>query len=1095
MKATVGCALCCILASVSFSLPTYHQPQLSVFVSTLPNVSSTDNASGLAAVELGEASAFLDVSPGSISSANLVAVPVGIVPICIAYSLLNVSATPAASLEVWAQMLRGVSNGLFLADSTKRVPILNASAVDFVIANNSGANSVLLAALASSGASEFNDTQGTQYPLSVLANPRVRFVADEAAVAAELAKGGNTVGFLPLPVAISSGLPCARITEFDDSTYLDTYLSPRLTASQSELFAVDFTKLVATRVTSLVYPLAGLLVVIVGRSNACAGNQDATTLAREFLLSDVFHAAVLQWSILPLPATNALLGVSLLADKLCLPEMRVRSGGSSAIHPVICDLSMWYFPKTNRFIEYKSTGSGTGIANTKSNAFLIAGSDISNSISEMALYPALRYLPAVSFGVSLAYSFPDTVQLLIPRCAVVPIFNGSIVYWDDTILQSANRGIRLPHEKIQIIARRAKSGTTEVFTTGLDQIDRSCNRGRSTVTPTSVYNMVFDRVQRYDTNEAITAALRNTPYSIGYVTVSHARSSNLAEAKILDPDTGTQISAETAAIQSTLSTASIDSQTLAVSMGVTPGGWPLTGVSYLIFNSERTGNCTEFAQGLKFIETVLLDPEARTRMIVDNYVPVPTSLATLSSGFLYEAKCDGSYVYPRASSKSDNTLAIVIGVVVGVFAVFVAGGLALFCFTHRGRRDTSAAPKDASAPFAVAFTDIQASTALWAQIPELMAPALDAHHELIRALITKHNAYEVKTIGDAFMVVSTSLENVTMLALDIQDEFKNFPWGTDLIDDVYVQLEMQLREESANVPAPVAEDLYKTIWGGLRVRVGVHYGFGDIRLDDVSKGYDYYGGVVNTAARVESIAHGGQVLMSSTAFDALYQTETGTKLATTITVIDLGPQILKGLEDPVSIQQISRGVFSARRFPPLRLEKAAEVTDTTEDNQNSTLGDVTATSSSMTGSMIRQRRDVTSETMSVMLSTLSKSERKKVLTSLCSGWRIPFDGSTKNANAATMFLSKRVGPIVAEKMRATGFKSGGSGFGGSIMSRNLSMKGSMKGSATFASIGAFDPHNDGGSVSRTLSMKENMSMTPEATMHSPISSVLLSPRF
>lgn len=39
--------------------------------------------------------------------------------------------------------------------------------------------------------------------------------------------------------------------------------------------------------------------------------------------------------------------------------------------------------------------------------------------------------------------------------------------------------------------------------------------------------------------------------------------------------------------------------------------------------------------------------------------------------------------------------------------------------------------------------DIQASTALWATVPNDMAPALDAHHCLIRKLIRKYNLYEV----------------------------------------------------------------------------------------------------------------------------------------------------------------------------------------------------------------------------------------------------------------------------------------------------------------------------------------------------------------
>ena len=61
------------------------------------------------------------------------------------------------------------------------------------------------------------------------------------------------------------------------------------------------------------------------------------------------------------------------------------------------------------------------------------------------------------------------------------------------------------------------------------------------------------------------------------------------------------------------------------------------------------------------------------------------------------------------------------------------------------------APK--GSPFAILFTDIEASTSLWETQPVAMEKAVDEHHKLMRDLIHDHNGYEVKTIGDSFMVV------------------------------------------------------------------------------------------------------------------------------------------------------------------------------------------------------------------------------------------------------------------------------------------------------------------------------------------------------
>lgn len=53
----------------------------------------------------------------------------------------------------------------------------------------------------------------------------------------------------------------------------------------------------------------------------------------------------------------------------------------------------------------------------------------------------------------------------------------------------------------------------------------------------------------------------------------------------------------------------------------------------------------------------------------------------------------------------------------------------------------------------------------------------------------------------------------------------------------------------------------------------------------------------------------------------------------------------------------------------------------------------------------------------VLLSALGKAERKKALRLLCEGWRIPYAGGNGDLKEATLSLSKRVGPVLHEKMR------------------------------------------------------------------------------
>eukprot|EP00667_Euglena_gracilis_P021195 EG_transcript_23131 len=102
----------------------------------------------------------------------------------------------------------------------------------------------------------------------------------------------------------------------------------------------------------------------------------------------------------------------------------------------------------------------------------------------------------------------------------------------------------------------------------------------------------------------------------------------------------------------------------------------------------------------------------------------------------------------------------------------------------------------------------------------------------------------------------------------------------------------------------------------------MHYGQGDIQFDRVSKGYDYYGTVVNTAARIESVCHGGQVGVSQGVFDAVH------KDLPEVVWADLGVQPLRGLGQGIQLYQaLPEGPLASRTFPPLRLDRQQDKED------------------------------------------------------------------------------------------------------------------------------------------------------------------------
>ena len=119
------------------------------------------------------------------------------------------------------------------------------------------------------------------------------------------------------------------------------------------------------------------------------------------------------------------------------------------------------------------------------------------------------------------------------------------------------------------------------------------------------------------------------------------------------------------------------------------------------------------------------------------------------------------------------------------------------------------------------FTDIEGSTERNQDLGDRgWMAVLRHHHELIRERVADHQGFEVKSMGDGFMIAFSSARRAVRCAADIQYAIAK----TDELD--------------------------------VRVRAGLHAG------EAVREGDDFYGTTVNMAARVAGSAAGGEVLVS-----------------------------------------------------------------------------------------------------------------------------------------------------------------------------------------------------------------------------------------
>ena len=150
----------------------------------------------------------------------------------------------------------------------------------------------------------------------------------------------------------------------------------------------------------------------------------------------------------------------------------------------------------------------------------------------------------------------------------------------------------------------------------------------------------------------------------------------------------------------------------------------------------------------------------------------------------------------------------------------------------------------ASATLTFLFTDLEGSSRLWERFPEAMTAALARHDAILRAAVEAWNEQVIKTTGDGLMAVFSSVAAAVQAWIDAQRGLRDEPW----LDT-----------------------------GDLRVRMGLHSGEAETRVGD------YFGPTVNRAARIMSVGHGGQVLLSSATAAMLMD-----QLPDRVTLLDLG---------------------------------------------------------------------------------------------------------------------------------------------------------------------------------------------------------------
>ena len=129
-------------------------------------------------------------------------------------------------------------------------------------------------------------------------------------------------------------------------------------------------------------------------------------------------------------------------------------------------------------------------------------------------------------------------SLRLTRDAVVGIFNGTIRWWNDSLLVNSNPDIKLPDMPLKPLARADHAGTTEIFTGALSKFSEAWSEVYGVFcsglgNDSEPLRWKKDVIYAYGyTDIGMAGLLLSTPYSIGYISSSSVQSYNLPVADV-----------------------------------------------------------------------------------------------------------------------------------------------------------------------------------------------------------------------------------------------------------------------------------------------------------------------------------------------------------------------------------------------------------------------------------------------------------------------------------------------------------------------------------------------------------------------------------
>jgi phosphate transport system substrate-binding protein len=307
---------------------------------------------------------------------------------------------------------------------------------------------------------------------------------------------------------------------------------------------------------------------------------------------------------------------------------QISGAGSSFVAPLMRVWSGVFEQMVGAKVAYESVGSGAGVKRISAGSVDFGASDAPMSDTELAAATGgtILHVPLVFGAVAPTYHLTgQKTPLRFTGEVLGKIFAGQITRWNDPDLRALNPEADLPSDQIMLIHRSDSSGTTAIFTDYLTKTSPSWTQALGDKSSGKEVPWPVGTVGKG--NEGVSAFIKQTEGSLGYVELTYALSNGLSvghvqnkSGKFIEPCVETvTVAARDIAIP----------EDLRFSLTDTPGtdAYPITGTVWALAYEQQKDE-TRAKTLVNFLVWAL--DEGQTKARSHNYAPLSPELRDLA---------------------------------------------------------------------------------------------------------------------------------------------------------------------------------------------------------------------------------------------------------------------------------------------------------------------------------------------------------------------------------------------------------------------------------------------------------------------------------